>query len=48
MDKEEDPPKNDSLQSSERMTHNNEENLRNILEKVQGLKESEISGKAYP
>ena len=29
------------------MTHNNEENLKNILEKVQGLKESEISGNVY-
>ena len=29
------------------MTHNNEEKLKNILEKVQGLNESEISGNVY-
>ena len=32
---------------AERMTHNNEENLKNILEKVRNLKESEISGNAH-
>ena len=38
------------MTNSERMTHkngNNEENLRNVLEKVRGLNVNEISGNVY-
>ena len=38
------------MTNSERMTHkngNNEENLRNVLEKVRGLNANDISGNVY-